>query len=142
MRFIVLVKANQDSEAGAMPDQKMLSDMGRYNQELLNAGIMLAGEGLQPSSKGARVKFTAGGPTVRNGPFPETDQLVAGYWLWQVKSKDEAIEWLKRAPFGGNTEVELRQLHEAEDFAPSDPSGELRAQEERQRKQAAANARR
>jgi len=142
MRFIVLVKANQDSEAGAMPDQKMLSDMGRYNQELLNAGIMLAGEGLQPSSKGARVKFTAAGPTVSNGPFPETDQLVAGYWLWQVKSKDEAIEWLKRAPFGGNTEVELRQIHEAEDFASSDPSGELRAQEERQRKQAAANARR
>jgi hypothetical protein len=142
MRFMVLVKANRDSEAGAIPDQKMLSEMGRYNQELLNAGIMLAGEGLQPSSKGARVKFTASGPTVSNGPFPETSQLVAGYWLWQVKSKDEAIEWLKRAPFGADTEVELRQLHEAEDFASSDPTGELQAQEERQRKQAAANARR
>src|SRR5262249_22164665 len=142
MRFIVLVKANRDSEAGAIPDQKLLSDMGRYNQDLLNAGIMLAGEGLQPSSRGARVKFGAAGPTVTNGPFPETAQLVAGYWLWQVKSKEEAIEWLTRAPFGGDTEVELRQLHEAEDFAASDPSGELRAQEERQRKQAAANARR
>jgi hypothetical protein len=143
MRFMLLVKANRDSEAGAIPDQKMLSEMGRYNQELLNAGIMLAGEGLQPSSKGVRVKFSAGGPpTVTNGPFPETTQLVAGYWLWQAKSKEEAIEWLKRAPFHTDTEVELRQLHEAEDFASSDPSGELRAQEERQRKQAAANARR
>ena len=140
MRFMVIVKANKDSEAGALPDQKILAEMGKYNEELLKAGVMLAGEGLQPSSKGVRVKFTDGQRTVTKGPFPETNQLVAGFWLWQVKSFEEAIDWLKRAPFGGGTEIELRQVFETEDFAPSDPTGELRAQEDRQRRQAAVNA--
>jgi hypothetical protein len=140
MRFMVIVKADKNSEAGILPDQKILTEMGKYNEELLKAGVMLVGEGLQPSSKGVRVKFTDGQRTVTNGPFPETSQLIAGFWLWRVKSKEEAIEWLKRAPFGGGTEIELRQVFETEDFAPSDPTGELRSQEDRQRKQAAANA--
>src|SRR5713101_6136428 len=104
MRFMVIVKANKDSEAGVLPDKKILTEMGKYNEELSKAGIMLAGEGLQPSSKGVRVKFSGGKPTVIDGPFAETKELVAGFWLWQVKSKEEAIEWLKRAPFGGGTE--------------------------------------
>jgi hypothetical protein len=143
MRFMVLVKANRDSEAGVLPDQKILTEMGNFNEQLVKAGVMLAGEGLQPSSKGARVKFGADGKkTVTDGPFAETKELVAGFWLWQVKSKEEAIEWLKRAPFGGDTEVELRQVFETEDFAANDPTGEIREQEERLRSRVAANAKR
>jgi hypothetical protein len=137
MRFMVIVKANKDSEAGVLPDKKILTEMGKYNEELSKAGVMLAGEGLQPSSKGVRVKFSGGKPTVIDGPFTETKELVAGFWLWQVKSKEEAIEWLKRAPFGGGTEVELRQVFEAEDFG-AEFTPELRAQEERIRARAAA----
>jgi hypothetical protein len=137
MRFMVIVKANKDSEAGVLPDKKILTDMGKYNEELSKAGVMLAAEGLQPSSKGVRVKFSGGKPTVIDGPFTETKELVAGFWLWQVKSKEEAIEWLKRAPFGGGTEVEIRQVFEAEDFG-AEFTPELRAQEERIRARAAA----
>jgi len=141
MRFMVIVKANKDSEAGVLPDQKILAEMGRFNEELVKAGVMLAAEGLQASAKGARVRFDGAKRTVIDGPFSETKELIAGFWLWQVRSKEEAIEWLKRAPFD-KTEVEIRQVFEAEDFAPSDPTGELRKQEERQRKQAAANVKR
>ena len=116
MRFMMLVKANKDSEAGVLPDEKILSEMGKYNEELVKAGIMLAGEGLQPSSKGARVRFSGSKRTVIDGPFSETKELIAGYWIWRCASKDEAIEWLKRAPFDGGTEVELRQIAELEDF--------------------------
>jgi hypothetical protein len=137
MRFMVIVKADKDSEAGVLPDEKLLTEMGKFNEELVKAGVMLAGEGLQPSSKGARVKFSGGKRIVTDGPFAETKELVAGFWLWQVKSKEEAIEWLKRAPFE-NTEVEIRQVFEAEDFAPSDPTGEIRRQEERLRTQVQA----
>ena len=138
MRFMVLVKANKDSEAGVLPDGKLLTEMGKYNEELVKAGVMLAGEGLQPSSKGVRVRFSGSKRTVIDGPFSETKELVAGFWLWQVKSKEEAIEWLKRAPFDGGEEVELRQVFETEDFAASDPTGEIRAAEERLRKQVEA----
>ena len=117
MRFMVLVKANTDSEAGVMPSAELLSKMGKYNEELIKAGVMLAGDGLQASSKGARVKFLGGKTTVTNGPFPETNHLIAGYWIWKVKSREEAIEWLKRAPFDGGAEIELRQIFEMEDFA-------------------------
>jgi len=134
---MVIVKANKDSEAGVLPDKKILTEMGKYNEELSKAGVMLAGEGLQPSSKGVRVKFSGGKPTVIDGPFAETKELVAGFWLWQVKSKEEAIEWLKRAPFGGGAEIELRQVFEAEDFG-AEFTPELRAQEERIRARAAA----
>ena len=133
MRFMVIVKANKDSEAGVMPTEKMLTDMGKFNQELADAGVMLAGEGLHPSSKGARVKFAGGKTTVIDGPFAETKELVAGYWLWKVKSKEEAIEWLKRAPFE-DTEVEIRQVFEAEDFG-DEFTPEAREQEERIREQ-------
>ncbi len=133
MRFMVLVKANKDSEAGVMPTEKMLTEMGKFNQELVDAGVMLAGEGLHPSSKGARVIFSGGKTTVTVGPFAETKELVAGYWLWQVKSRDEAIEWLKRAPFE-DTEVEIRQVFEAEDFG-EEFTPELREQEDRLREQ-------
>ncbi len=136
MRFMVIVKADKDSEAGVLPDEKILTAMGKYNEELSNAGVMLAGEGLHPSSKGARVRFSGGKTTVTDGPFAETKELVAGFWLWQVKSKEEAIEWLKRAPFGGGTEVEIRQVFEAEDFG-DEFTPELRAQEERIRAQVA-----
>jgi len=133
MRFMVLVKADKDSEAGALPDQKILAAMGKFNEELVKAGVMLAGEGLQPSAKGVRIRFSGGKRTVIDGPFTETKELVAGFWLWQVKSKEEAIEWLKRAPFE-NTEVEIRQVFEAEDFG-AEFTPELRAQEERLRAQ-------
>jgi len=116
---MILVKANKDSEAGVLPDEKILTEMGQFNEELVKAGVMLAAEGLQPSSKGARVKFSGEKRTVIDGPFAETKELVAGFWLWQVKSKDEAIEWLKRAPFDGGTEVEIRQVFEAGTSAPS-----------------------
>ena len=131
MRFMVIVKANKDSEAGVMPTEKMLTEMGNFNQELVDAGVMLAGEGLHPSSKGARVKFDGGKTTVIDGPFAETKELVAGFWLWKVKSKDEAIEWLKRAPFEEG-EVEIRQVFEAEDFG-EEFTPEAREQEERLR---------
>ena len=136
MRVMVLVKADRDSEAGKMPDKDILTRMGNFNDELVKAGVMLAGEGLHPSSKGVRVRFTGNKPTVIDGPFTETKELVAGFWLWEVKSQEEAIEWLKRAPFE-NTEVEIRQVFEAEDFGP-EYTPELRAQEERQRAQIAA----
>jgi hypothetical protein len=128
---MVIVKANKDSEAGVMPTKELLTDMGKFNEELVKAGVMLAGEGLQASSKGARVKFSGGKTTVIDGPFAETKELVAGYWMWQVKSKEEAIEWLKRAPFE-DTEVEIRQVFEAEDFG-DELTPELREQEERLR---------
>ena len=138
MRFMVIVKADRNSEAGVLPDTKLLADMGKFNEELTKAGVMLAGEGLQPSSKGARVRFSGGKKTVIDGPFAETKELVAGFWLWQVKSKEEAIEWLKRAPFEG-TEVEIRQVFEAEDFG-AEFTPELREQEERLRQRIAENA--
>ena len=136
MRFMVLVKANKDSEAGVMPSEKMLTEMGKFNEELVKAGVMLAGEGLHASSKGARVKFSGGKTTVIDGPFAETKELVAGFWLWQCKSRDEAIEWLKRAPFE-DTEVEIRQVFEAEDFG-DEFTPELREQEDKLRAQIAA----
>jgi hypothetical protein len=117
MRAIVLVKANKDSEAGVMPSQKLLAEMGKFNQELIQAGVMLAGDGLHPSSKGKRIKFSGQQRTVIDGPFTETKELVAGYWIWQVRSIDEAVEWLKRAPFDRETEVEIRPVFEAADFA-------------------------
>ncbi len=135
MRFMILIKADKNSESGQMPDQQLLTDMGKFNEELVNAGIMLAGEGLQPSSKGARVKFSGSKRTVTDGPFAETKELVAGFWLWEVKSKAEAIEWVKRIPNpmpGTETEVEIRQVFEADDFGP-EFTPELREQEERLR---------
>ena len=134
MRFMVIVKANKDSEAGKLPSEKELTAMGKFNEELVKAGVMLAGEGLQPSSKGARIKFSGGKRVVIDGPFTETKELVAGFWLLQVKSKDEVIEWIKRAPFMRNEEVEIRQLFEAEDFGDA-LTPELREQEERMRKE-------
>ena len=140
MRFMILIKDDKNSESGQMPDQQLLTDMGKFNEELVNAGIMLAGEGLQPSSKGARVKFSGSKRTVIDGPFAETKELVAGFWIWQVKSKAEAIEWVKRIPNpmpGSETEVEIRQVFEAEDFG-AEFTPELREQEERLRARTAA----
>jgi hypothetical protein len=134
MRVMVFVKANKASEAGQMPSEKILTDMGKFNEELVEAGIMLAGEGLQPSSKGKRVRFSGANRTVIDGPFAETKELIAGFWLWKVKSMDEAIDWLKRAPFDGGTEIEIRPVFEAEDFG-KEFTPELRAQEERLRAQ-------
>ena len=137
MRFMVIVKADKNSEAGILPSQQLLADMGKYNEELVKAGVMLAGEGLQPSSKGARVRFSGDKRTVIDGPFAETKELVAGFWIWKVNSKEEAIEWLKRCPNpmpGTEPEIEIRQIFEAEDFAASDPTGELRKKEEELRK--------
>jgi len=141
MRFIVLVKADKDSEAGVLPSKEILTEMGKFNEELVKAGVMLAAEGLQPSSKGARVKFEGGKKTVTDGPFAESKELVAGFWIWQCKNLDEAVEWLKRAPFGGGTEVEIRQIFEPEDFGENLPP-EVREQEERIRARAAPNANR
>jgi hypothetical protein len=134
MRVMVLLKANKDSEAGVMPSQKLLEDMGKYNEELVNAGIMLAGEGLHPTSKGKRVRFSGAKRSVIDGPFAETKELIAGFWIWKVKSMDEAIEWIKRCPnpTGEEAEVEIRQVFEAEDFG-ADFTPELREQEERLR---------
>jgi hypothetical protein len=134
VRVMVIVKANKDTEAGVMPTEKGLADMGRFNEELVNAGVMLAGDGLHPSKKGKRVRF---GPkqTVIDGPFAETKELIAGFWIWQVKSIDEAVDWLKRAPFEAGDEVEIRPLFEADDFG-EEFTPELRAQEERIRAQA------
>jgi len=131
---MVIVKADKDSEKGVMPSRKSLTEMGKFNEELVKAGVLLAGEGLQPSSKGKRVKFSGANRTVIDGPFTETKELIAGFWLWQVRSMDEAIEWLKRAPFDGGTEIEIRQVFEAEDFG-AELTPELREQEERLRKQ-------
>jgi len=136
MRFMVIVKASKDSEAGKMPSQQLLTEMGKFNEELVKAGVLLAAEGLQPSSKGARVRFSGGKRTVIDGPFAETKELIAGFWIWQVKSKEEAIEWLKRCPNPHNEdgEIEIRQVFEAEDFG-AEFTPELRAQEERVRAQ-------
>jgi hypothetical protein len=132
---MVIVKANKDSEAGVLPSTELLTKMGKYNEELIKAGVMLAGDGLQASSKGKRVRFSGGKTTVIDGPFTETKELIAGYWLWQVRSMDEAVEWLKRAPFGGGEEVEIRQVFEMEDFG-AQLTPELKEQEERLRKRA------
>jgi len=138
MRFMILVKATKNSEAGVLPDEKLLTEMGKYNEELAKAGVLLAGEGLQPSSKGARVKFSGDKRTVIDGPFAETKELIVGFWLWRVKSKEEAIEWVKRCPNphpGTESEIEIRQVFEAEDFG-AEFTPELRKQEERLRAQA------
>jgi hypothetical protein len=134
MKFMVLVKATKDSEAGVMPSEKLLAEMGKFNEELVKAGVMLAGEGLHPSSKGARVRFSGAKRSVIDGPFAETKELVAGFWIWQVKSKEEAIEWVKRCPnpMPGESEIEIRQVFEAEDFGPA-LTPEVRATEERMR---------
>jgi hypothetical protein len=129
MRFMVIVKASKESEAGALPDTDILAQMGKYNEELVKAGIMKAGEGLHPTSKGKRVRFSGSERTVIDGPFAETKELIAGFWLWEARSMDEAVAWLKRAPFDGGTEVEIRQIFEAEDFGENF-TPELRKQEE------------
>ena len=138
MRFMILVKATKDSEAGVMPSEKLLAEMGKFNEELVKAGVMLAGEGLHPSSKGARVRFSGAKRSVIDGPFAETKELVAGFWIWQVKSKEEAIEWVKRCPnpMPGESEIEIRQVFEAKDFG-AEFTPELRAQEQRLRSQIA-----
>lgn len=138
MKVMVIVKADAESEAGVMPSQQLLEDMGRYNEELVNAGIMLAGEGLHPTSRGARVRFDGSKRTVIDGPFADTKELIAGFWLWQVRSLEEAIEWLKRAPFDGGAEIEIRPIFEMEDFGAA-MTPELREQEERLRQQTAAH---
>ena len=134
MRVMVIVPANKESEAGALPDTKILADMGKFNEELVKAGVLLAGEGLQPTSKGKRVKFSGSVPTVIDGPFTESKELIGGFWIWQVKSMDEAVEWLKRAPFGGGTEIQIRRVFETEDFGDN-LTPELREQEDRMRAQ-------
>jgi hypothetical protein len=138
MRVMVIVKASSDSEAGVLPTQQELTDMGKFNEELVKAGVMLAGEGLHPSSKGVRVRFGQGKGTVTDGPFTETKELIAGFWLWQVKSVAEAVEWIRRSPFrNGKEEVEIRRVFEAEDFGEN-MTPELRAQEESLRARSAA----
>jgi len=137
MRFMVIVKADKNSEAGIMPSREILTAMGKFNEELVKAGVMLAGEGLHPTSKGKRVKFSGGKHTITDGPFTESKELIAGFWLWQVRSMDEAVEWLKRSPFDGGTEIEIRQVFEPEDFG-TELTPELREQENRLRKQVAA----
>ena len=141
MRFMVIVKADKDSEAGVMPSEEILTAMGKYNEELVKAGVMLAGEGLHPTSKGVRIKFSGKNRTVTDGPFAESKELIAGFWVWQVRSREEAIQWLKRAPFDGGTEIELRQVFEAEDFG-AEFTPEAREQEERLRAQITRNTQR
>src|SRR6266498_1777933 len=136
MRFMVMVPADKNSEAGVLPDKKLFEEMGKFNEEMAKAGVMLAGEGLQPTSKGARLKFSGGKTTVTDGPFAESKELIAGFWLIQARSLDEAIAWMKRAPFGGGTEIEIRQVFEAEDFGDA-ATPEFREQEERLRAQMA-----
>ena len=141
MRVMVLIKADENSEAGELPDAQLLTEMGRYNEELVNAGVMLAGEGLQPSVRGKRVRFSGDKRTVIDGPFAESKELLAGFWLWQVGSIEEAVEWVKRMPSpnpGTEADVEIRPVFEAEDFAASDPTGEIRANEERLRSRLSA----
>jgi hypothetical protein len=137
MKFMVIIRANEESESGALPSEELLREMGEYNEELVKAGVMLAGEGLHPSSQGARVHFSGDKRTVIDGPFTETKELIAGFWIFDVKSKEECIEWVKRIPnpTGEESDVEIRQIFETEEFAPSDPTGELRAAEERLRGQ-------
>ena len=132
MRFMIMVPASKESEAGVLPDRKILAEMGKFNEEMVKAGVMLAGEGLLATSKGARIRFSGGKTTVIDGPFTEAKELIAGFWLIEVKSKDEAIAWMKRAPFGGGVELEIRQVFEADDFGPA-LTPELRKQEERLR---------
>jgi hypothetical protein len=144
MRFMILIKATKNSETGVMPSPELLAEMGKYNEELMKAGVLLAGEGLHPSSKGARVKLAGGKRTVIDGPFAETKELIAGFWIWQVKSKEEAIEWVKRCPDpmpGEESEIEIRQVFSDEDFAPSDPTGEL-IEKERQLRERLESGRR
>ncbi len=143
MKFMILLKADKDTEAGALPDEKLLAEMGKYNEELAKAGVLLAAEGLQPSSKGARVKLSGEKRTVINGPFPETTELIAGFWMFKVKSKEEAIEWVKRCPnpFQGEAEIEIRQVHEAADFGDA-LTPELKEAEERMATKMAENAKR
>jgi hypothetical protein len=136
MRFMVIVKANKESEAGVLPSAEILNAMGKYNEELVKAGIMLAGDGLQPSSKGKRVKFSGSKPIVIDGPFAETKELIAGFWLWQAKSMDEAVEWLKRSPFGGGVEIEIRPLFEMDDFGAA-CTPEIKERDQRLRAQMA-----
>lgn len=142
MRVMVFVKANKDSEAGTLPKEELLIEMGQYNEELVRAGILLGGEGLKPSSQGARVRFDGEERSVVQGPFPDTESLVAGFWIWQVESMAEAIEWAQRCPnpTGIQSEIEIRPIFEAEDFAASDPTGEIRAAEERMRAELAAKS--
>jgi hypothetical protein len=137
MRVMVIVRASRESEAGEMPSEQLLRDMGRYNEQLVQAGIMRAGEGLHPSSRGKRVRFSGRERTVIDGPFAETKELIAGFWLWEVSSMDEAVDWLKRAPFDGGAEIEIRPIFEADDFG-AEFTPELRAQEERLRAEMAA----
>jgi hypothetical protein len=137
MRVMVIVKADKNSEAGVMPSRELLTAMGKFNEELVKAGVMLAGEGLHPTSKGKRVRFSGGKHTIIDGPFTESKELIAGFWLWQVRSMEEAIEWLKRSPFDGGAEIEIRQVFEADDFG-AELTPELREQEQRLRKQTAA----
>lgn len=139
MRVMVFVKANKESEAGVLPSQEIIARMGSYNEELVKAGVMLAAEGLHPSSKGVRVKFSGDKRTVTDGPFPETKELIAGFWIWEVKSVADAIEWLKRAPFGGGVEIEIRPIFEAEDFGKN-LTPELRERKQRLREQIAQKA--
>jgi hypothetical protein len=136
MRFMVIVKASKESEAGVLPNKEILNAMGKYNEELVKAGVMLAAEGLQPSSKGKRVKFSGPAPTVIDGPFAETKELIAGFWLWQAKSMEEAIEWLKRSPFGGGVEIEIRPLYEIVDFGDA-ATPEIKERDQRLRAQLA-----
>jgi hypothetical protein len=141
MRFMVMVPASKESEAGVLPDEKILAEMGKFNEEMVKAGVLLAGEGLHPTSKGVRLKFSGGKTTVIDGPFTESKELIAGFWLIQVKSKEEAIEWMKRAPFGGGVVLEIRQVFETEDFGP-ELTPELKRQEEGLRAQIEANTKR
>ena len=141
MRFMVLVPANAESEAGVLPDEKIMTEMNKFNEEMVKAGVMLAGDGLHPTSKGARIKYADGKTTVIDGPFTESKELIAGYWLIQVKSKEEAIAWMKRAPFGDGVVLELRQVFEPEDMGPG-YTEEVRKSEERIRAQATANVKR
>lgn len=137
MRFMVIVKANKDSEAGMLPSKEILDAMGKYNEELVKAGVMLSAEGLHPSSKGKRVRFSGGRPTVIDGPFAETKELIAGFWLWQAKSMEEAMEWLKRSPFGGGAEIEIRQVFEMDDFGAA-CTPEIKERDKRVRAELAA----
>lgn len=139
MRFMILVPGDKNSEAGVMPDEQLLAAMGKYNEELVNAGVMLSGDGLHPTSKGARVRFDGGKQTVIDGPFTESKELIAGFWIWKADSLDEAIEWVKRAPFDGGTSIEIRQIFESEDFG-AEFTPELREQERRTAAKAAENA--
>jgi hypothetical protein len=139
MRFMVIVPASKESEAGVLPDGKILTEMGKFNEEMVKAGVMLAGEGLQPTSKGARIRFSDGKTTVTDGPFTESKELIAGFWLIQVKSKDEAVAWMRRAPFGGGVELEIRQVFETEDFGAA-LTPELKASEDRMRAEPATRS--